>query len=109
MELDRPARYLEVLVCLLWVILLYVRMRSVLLDPSGPPLSARLRGALRPIRLGAGGLMIVAVVLWTEARWQPFAHAITVPSLLFLGLTQVLVAIREPRLSGEGVPSGKAG
>ena len=91
MELDRLSRYLEILLCLLSIVVFYVRMRPVWADAPGDAPALRLKSAMRPIRIGAMVLLAVSVVLWTNARWQPYAHALTIPALLSLGIADAVL------------------
>lgn len=87
MELDRSARALEVFVCLAWILVFHLRLRSARLDAAGERLAADLQRAVRPIRIAAMLALVVGAALWLEGPTQPYAHALTGSSLLVAGIT----------------------
>jgi hypothetical protein len=88
MELDRASRYVEVFVCLAWVVVFHLRIRSIPLDAK---LAASLRRAIRPIWFATFGALGVATSLWLDAGTQPYAHALTISSLVVAGMAGVLL------------------
>ncbi len=86
MELDRAGRYLEVLLCLLAIVAFHVRMRTVCLDAPADSGEPALRSAMRPIQIGGMVLLVAGIAIWTNARLQPYAHALTIPALMSMGV-----------------------
>ena len=105
MELDRANRYLEVSICLFWIAVFYLRMRSLRRGGDGASFVSRLRSALRPIQLGALTVLVVSAWLWTQADWQALAHALSVPSLFALGVSHALLTVEGRRPAHDGVAS----
>jgi hypothetical protein len=93
MELDRPIRYLEVAIALIWILCFYVRMRSLRAGPARENWTQGLRANVRPLQLATLGVLLVCVPLWANAAWQPLAHAFTVPTAVAWGMSQVLLSL----------------
>ena len=97
MELDRTSRILELAVCLLWLLTFFLRVRNIQVNHvSGSP-AEHLASALRPLRTGTLVVLALCVPLWSQAKWQPVAHALFVPSLVAGGIVQTLVAVTRRR------------
>jgi hypothetical protein len=61
-------------------------MRLVRLASDRAQIVQQLRSAIRPLLIGAWALTAVSVLLWIQPNWRPFAHALSVPSLLVVGM-----------------------
>lgn len=95
MELDRPSRYLEVLLCLIAIVVFHVRTRPLRAGSPGDS-AALVRSAMRPIQVGGAVVLVAGIAMWTNAGLQPYAHALTIPALLSMGIAGAIARGARP-------------
>jgi hypothetical protein len=107
-ELDRASRVVELAVCVLWIAALVVRMRSIQVALSAETFVERLEAALRLIQIGTWTLVALSIPLWMEAKWQPYAHALFVPSFVAAGFVTSLRGAMKRRCEPKRQVTGPA-
>jgi hypothetical protein len=75
-------------------------MRSIKLETDGEMVGRNILTAVRPLRIIAMVAMALTIPLWTEARWQPLAHAVFMPTLVAWGIAGAITTFGRRATSG---------